>query len=99
MMNMPMIAILARQPLANSAANFYLSNARSGESEYTAQSTPGESVRSSWMNGPMIAIMAKQPVANSAATLQLERAQRRVRASCLVDLGRRPSGRPGCPCR
>ena len=40
-MNMPMIAIMAKRPFVNSAANFFISNARSGESEHKAQSTPG----------------------------------------------------------
>jgi len=40
-MNTPMIAKMAMQPFAHSAANLFLSNARSGESESKAPSTPG----------------------------------------------------------
>ena len=66
---MPMIAIMAKLPFVNPAANIS-SRTRAAASPSTGPSRPQALfVRSTWKNMPMIATMAKRPFANSAANL------------------------------
>jgi len=93
MMSMPMTAIRVKRPFAPSAASLFLSNARSGESESKAPSTPGA------VRQVVLDELADDRHPGRAAVRptrqQLERAQRRVRAQGPIDPERCPSGRPG----
>jgi len=92
---MPMVAVMAKPPFDNSAANLFFSNLRSGESEYEARSTPGaarEVVQDEHADDSLQGQAAAHQL--GCQHFPLERAPRRVRVQGSVDPWRCPSGRP-----